>query len=148
MWRRVVWWVVTNVSKELAAHIFRVEKMEAGPPPVTAMRIPKLFERLKCTHSFSFLKLNSREPGQLSRYSEGLRAGRPGFNSRQGQETFLYTGSGAYPAFLSSGYRGRALSSEVKHPRREADYSPSSAEVKNGDLYLHFPICRHGMVLN
>jgi hypothetical protein len=29
------------------------------------------------------------EPRQLSRYSDALRAGRPGFDSRQGRETFL-----------------------------------------------------------
>jgi hypothetical protein len=31
----------------------------------------------------------------------------------------------------------------------EADYSPSSsAEVKNDGLYLHSPICLHGIVLS
>jgi hypothetical protein len=38
----------------------------------------------------------------LSRYSDGLLAGRPGFDSRQGQDiSLLYsvqTGSGAHPA--------------------------------------------------
>jgi hypothetical protein len=37
----------------------------------------------------------------------------------------------------------------VKRKRREADHSPpSSAEVKNVEIYLHFPICLHGTVLN
>jgi hypothetical protein len=36
----------------------------------------------------------------------------------------------------------------IKWQGREADYSPpSSAEVKNVDLYLHSPICLHGVVL-
>jgi hypothetical protein len=38
----------------------------------------------------------------------------------------------------------------VKQQGREADHSPpASAEVKkNVDLYIHFPICLHGIVLN
>jgi hypothetical protein len=40
------------------------------------------------------------------------------------------------PSLLTSGHR-----------RREADHSlPSSAEVKNGELYLHSPMRLHGMV--
>jgi hypothetical protein len=31
-----------------------------------------------------------RQPGQLSRYSEGQRSGRPVFDSQQGQEIFLF----------------------------------------------------------
>jgi hypothetical protein len=31
------------------------------------------------------------ESGQLNRYSDGLLAGLPGFDSRKGQETFLYS---------------------------------------------------------
>jgi hypothetical protein len=36
----------------------------------------------------------------------------------------------------------------VKRPGREADNShPSSAEVRKGVLYLHTPICLHGIML-
>jgi hypothetical protein len=43
----------------------------------------------------------------------------------------------------------RSLSSGLKRPGREADHSPpSTAEVKNGAAYLHYPIGLHGMVLN
>jgi hypothetical protein len=43
-----------------------------------------------------------------------------------------------------------ALSLRVKRPGREADHSPpSSAEVKECvELYLHSPICLHGVVFN
>jgi hypothetical protein len=43
-----------------------------------------------------------------------------------------------------------ALSPGVKRSGRKADYSPSpSSEVKeNVDLYIHFPIRLHGVVLN
>jgi hypothetical protein len=35
----------------------------------------------------------------------------------------------------------------VKRQEREADHSPSSAEVKNGGLYIHSSIRLHGVVL-
>jgi hypothetical protein len=43
-----------------------------------------------------------------------------------------------------------ALSLGVKRPEREADHSlPSSAEVKECvELYLHSPICPHGVVFS
>jgi hypothetical protein len=43
-----------------------------------------------------------------------------------------------------------ALSLGVNRPGREADHSsPTSAEVKkNVDLYIHFPIRLHGVVIN
>jgi hypothetical protein len=55
----------------------------------------------------------------------------------------VQTGSGAHPASYP-------LAAGVKRPRREAYHSPlSSAEVKNTwILYLHSPICLHGVVLN
>jgi hypothetical protein len=43
-----------------------------------------------------------------------------------------------------------ALSPGVKWPECEAEHSfPTSAEIKkNVDLYIHSPICLHGVVLN
>jgi hypothetical protein len=43
-----------------------------------------------------------------------------------------------------------ALSLGVKRPEREAYHSPpSSAEVKECvEVYLHFPICLHGVMLS
>jgi hypothetical protein len=54
----------------------------------------------------------------------------------------------AHPASYPMGIR--ALSLEVKHPGCEADHSPpSNADIKECvELYLHFPICLHGMVLS
>jgi hypothetical protein len=41
-----------------------------------------------------------------------------------------------------------AISPGIKRPGREAGHSPpSSLEVKNGEIYLHSPICLHGIVL-
>jgi hypothetical protein len=49
-------------------------------------------------------------PGQLSRYSDELWAGQPGFDSQEGQEIFLFfsvqTGSGTHPASYTMGIRG------------------------------------------
>jgi hypothetical protein len=68
--------------------------------------------------------------------SVSLRAGRPAFGSRQGEEFSLLlstqTGSGAHPASYPMGTGGAVPG--VKRPGREADHSPpSSAEVKNGE---------------
>jgi hypothetical protein len=72
----------------------------------------------------------------------GLRAGRPEFNSRQGQEIFLYA-TASKPALGPTQppiqWVPGALS-EVKRPEREADRSPSSsAEVKNGGAIPPLP---------
>jgi hypothetical protein len=77
-----------------------------------------------------------REPGQVSRYSDGLLAGQPGFYSCQGQEIFPYSTAsrpalGPNQSLLSDGYRGLFFHG-LNRPGREADHSPpSSAEVKN-----------------
>jgi hypothetical protein len=66
-----------------------------------------------------------------SRYSDGLRAGRPGFDSRQRQNvSLLYSvqaGSGAHPASYPMGIG--AISPGVKRQGREADHSPPSNVV-------------------
>jgi hypothetical protein len=55
--------------------------------------------------------------------------------------------SGAHPASYPMGTEGSFP--RVKRKVREAEHSPpSSAEFKNDDLYLHFPLCRHGIVVN
>jgi hypothetical protein len=68
-----------------------------------------------------------------------VTAGRPGFDSLQGQEFSLVhsiqTGSGVHPA----SYPG-ALSPGVERPGSEADHSPpSSAEVKKGGAIPPLP---------
>jgi hypothetical protein len=83
------------------------------------------------------------EPPYLSRCTEWLRAGRPGFDSRPGQEIFLFsTGSrpDLGPAQPPIQWVTVALSPEVKRSGREADHSPPpSAEVKNGEAIPPLP---------
>jgi hypothetical protein len=64
------------------------------------------------------------------------------------EEHFDLHGSGAHPASYPVGTSSFTLG--VKRPGREADHSPpSSAEVKECmELYLHFPIRFHGVVLS
>jgi hypothetical protein len=51
-------------------------------------------------------------------------------------------------SLLANSYRV-PLSHGVKRQRREAVYSPPvSTEVKNTWIYIHFPICLHGIVRN
>jgi hypothetical protein len=91
-------------------------------------------------YSDSCFRVSSRspqvneEPRQLSRYSNGLQAERPGIHSRQGQEIFLlYTASRlalgpAQPPIQWVPW----VFPGVKRPGRAADHSPpSSAKVKN-----------------
>lgn len=41
-----------------------------------------------------------------------------------------------------------AFSQGIKQPERETKHlRPISAEAMNADLYIHFPIRRHGMML-
>jgi hypothetical protein len=81
--------------------------------------------------------------GQFSRYSDGLRAGRPGFNSRQGQEIFLYSIVSTPALRLTQPpihWAPGAISPGVKRPGREVHQSsPSSAEVKYGGTIPLFP---------
>jgi hypothetical protein len=81
--------------------------------------------------------------GWLSRYSDGLPAGRLLFDSRQGQEIFLYsTASGPTLGPTQSLMQcvPGAFSPGLKRQGREADHSPpSSAEVKNGGAIPPLP---------
>jgi hypothetical protein len=62
------------------------------------------------------------KPG-CSRCGDRILAGRPGFDSRQGQEMFLF----------SAASRPGAVSQGIQRPRCEAHCSPrSSADVRNG----------------
>jgi hypothetical protein len=77
-----------------------------------------------------------RLTGYLSQYSTELRAERPGFNSRQGLEIFLFS-IASRPALGPTQPLiecvPAAVSPGVERPGPEADYSPpSGAEVNNG----------------
>jgi hypothetical protein len=83
-------------------------------------------------------------------YSDGLPAGRPGFNSRQ-YKIFLFTASRPIPGPTQPPiqYVPGAMSLEVNQPGCEANRSPpSTAKVKNGEAIPPLPICLHGIVLN
>jgi hypothetical protein len=86
---------------------------------------------------------NYYEPGQLNRYSDGLRAGRPGFDSRQGQEIFLFSTasrSALRPTQPPMQWVLVAFFPAGKTPGAVADHSlPSSAKVKNGGAIPPFP---------
>jgi hypothetical protein len=100
--------------------------------------MPVRFQRTSNKSNGFLHKLNDLR----SRHSDRLRAGRPGFDSRN-DEIFLFStpsrpalGPTQPPIQWVSG----AISSEVKQPGREADHSPqSSAEVKNGRAILPLP---------
>jgi hypothetical protein len=68
-------------------------------------------------------------------YKDGLVAGRPGFDSRQGQNIFLYSTVSKPPLGTIQSpiqWVPAALSPGVKLPGREVDYSPpSNVEVEN-----------------
>jgi hypothetical protein len=60
-------------------------------------------------HSFAFFIGFRRELKLLGRYSDDLQAGRPGLDSRQGQETFLFfteSGSGSHRVTYTIGTDG------------------------------------------
>jgi hypothetical protein len=76
-----------------------------------------------------------KEPEYVSRYSDGLRAGRPWFGSRLWQDIYLYS-TASRPALVPNQppielIKG-TLSPWVQRPVRKADHSPlPSAEAKN-----------------
>jgi hypothetical protein len=82
-----------------------------------------------------------------------LRAGLPRFDSRRGQELFVFVNA-SRPALVATHpsiqWVPAANSMGVKWPGREADHSPqSSAKVKNEwSYYFHTSICLQGVVLN
>jgi hypothetical protein len=91
------------------------------------------------------------EPGELSRYSDGLQAGRLGFDSRQGQDFSVSIASrpALGPTQSLIQWVSGALSPGVK--RRGVNLTnqlhlvPMSRIV---ELYLHSPTRLRGIVLN
>jgi hypothetical protein len=83
--------------------------------------------------------------------SKGLWAGRPGFESRQAQELFLYS-TGSRPALGPTQppiqYVTSALSLGVKRPGSEADHSHLVPKAKTVELYLHSSIRFNSVVLH
>jgi hypothetical protein len=73
-----------------------------------------------------------------------------GFDSKQGQEIFLFSAIGLALRPTQPTVQWGSLSPELQRPGLKADYSPSSsAKVKRiVELYLHYPILLNGMALN
>jgi hypothetical protein len=88
---------------------------------------------------------------QHSGYSDGLRAGRAEFDSRQRQQVFLFS-TASRPALALTQpaiqWVREALSPGAKRPGLETDHSPPSAEVKNSDTIRPLPRRVHGVVFN
>jgi hypothetical protein len=117
---------------------------------VICLQIPTTVWKGEKTTSLSYwmYRGSAKDSGQLSRYSDGLRAGRPRFDSRQ-WKIFLFStasrptvGPIQPPVQLVTG----ALAPRVKRQWREENHLvPRSRKV---ELYLHNPVCLHGIMLN
>jgi hypothetical protein len=74
-----------------------------------------------------------------------LKAGRPGFDSRQEHKIFLFSTAfrpALGPTQSPMQWVPGAVSLDVKRPRRDADnVPPSSAETKNGGFFFY--CCLH-----
>lgn len=80
--------------------------------------------------------------------NDGLRVGRPGFESLQGQELFRHSTLLGPTKPLIQWVSG-ALSSGVKRLGREAGrYLHLVLRPKQMELYLYFPIRLYGVLLN
>jgi hypothetical protein len=113
------------------------------------MRTCKIIFRNGSLSSTINVKLVSRYTGvgELSRYGDELRDGRPGFDSRQNTDFSLLqicpeAHAVSYPMGTGSDFSG------VKRSGREDDHSSSTAEVKHGGAIPLLPMRLHGIVLN
>jgi hypothetical protein len=103
------------------------------------LSVTRLESELLADFYFPKTVKNAGGPGQRSRYSDSLRAGRSGDRIPVGPNLFsapVQIDTGAYQAYYTM---GTGSFSEVKRPGRGFDH-PSGAEVKERvELYLYFP---------
>jgi hypothetical protein len=94
-------------------------------------------------------KKKENQNGPVS-IATSLRAGRPDFDFRKELSLLLFATVDLLPTQPPIQWVPGALSPRAKRPGREADHSlPSSAEVKECvELYPHFPIRLHGIVIS
>jgi hypothetical protein len=109
---------------------------KATVTPSLGFGVPRIRKLLGMAQQLQILTLNFNYAGQLSRYCDGLRAGRQGFDPPQRAEVFLCS-TASRPALGPSQPPIQrvqwAFSQEVKWSGREAAYSsPSYAQVNNG----------------
>jgi hypothetical protein len=87
-------------------------------------------------------KADSELWAEPRRYSNGLWAGRPGFDSQQHCPDRLWAHPVSYPTGTG------ALSLDIKRPESEADHFHTVSDSKMVEPYLHSHICLHGIMLN
>jgi hypothetical protein len=124
----------------------RVDPVQTLPPTMRVKKInyiTTLSNFRPITHVVSNCRITT---------NDGEHCGRPGFNSWEGQETFLY--SIAFRLALERTqppirWVPKAFSPGVKRRTGEVDdSSSSSAVVKNVELHLHSLIFFRGVLLN
>ena len=106
----------------------------------TPARNPKVYRHSSCLPIYFASMLHCGEPGQLSRYSYSLGAGRSG-DRIQVEARFsahVQTDPGAHPASYTM---GTGTFPGVKRPGCGVDHPPpSSAEIKErAELYIYSP---------
>jgi hypothetical protein len=110
-------------------------------------RRTKLYIYRLCRHPVLRNQPTNYYARYLSPHKDGIWDGSPGFDSRQGKETFLYSTASTQPTQPTQPpipWVLGALSSGVKRPGSQTHYSPPySAEV---ELYLHSFIRLHSVV--
>jgi hypothetical protein len=97
------------------------------------------------------LKFILRKLLMRSRYSDGLWAGRTGFDSWQGKRFFSFPVSrpAVGPTQRPIQWVPGAISMEVKQPGRDAGHSsPPRFEINNGDGIPPLPHTYSGVVVN
>jgi hypothetical protein len=114
------------------------------------------------TQVYTFISLSSgikdlsvvpvqwKDPRQLSWYSHGLRAGRPGFDYRQGQGVLPFStmsSSALGPTQPPIQWELASISPGVKQPGvKLATYLHLVPISRMVELYLHSTICLHGIM--
>jgi hypothetical protein len=119
------------------------------------MKIFKIFPDILVKNSISVDNIKSRDSSVGIATGYVLNDQYSGFRFPTGKRLGIFFFSTAFrpawgpPIFLSNGHR-EFLSRGLKRPGHETDHSPSSsAEIKERvELYLHSPICLHGVVLS
>jgi hypothetical protein len=93
----------------------------------------RFYHNCSCIRYNGYILYVVMEPGRLIRCSDGLRAGRSGFDSRQEKESFLYSAASIealWPTQPPIQCVPTAVSMGVRLSVCEADHSLSIAEVK------------------
>lgn len=116
-------------------YVLQIQRWVCGP---LYGKFDPLVIHLQCTGNLCTDILHGSRDSSVG-IATRLRAGRPRFDSRQGQEIFFLISVTSRPA-LEPTQPPIEWVSRVKLPEREADHSSlCSAEVKNGGAIPPFP---------